>query len=73
MRLRLIWFTLPYPAAAQSGPGCHYLVYSMSSVCDGHALVSTEDRGTKKNIVHANMFLFSFPRHRARSDSLLLG
>lgn len=67
MRMRLIWFALPYPAAAQSSPGCHCLVYSMSSVCDGHVLVSTEDKETererkkKRQHSHANMSLFSFP------------
>lgn len=65
MRMRLIWFALPYPAAAQLSPGCHCPVYSMSSVCDGHVLVSTEDKGTesqkKRQHSHANMSLFSFP------------
>lgn len=75
MRMRLIWFALPYPAAAQPSPGCHCPVYSMSSVCDGHVLVSTEDKGTesqkkKDNTRMQTCLCFHFQRHRARSDSL---
>lgn len=32
MRMRLIWFKLPYPAAAQSRPRCHHPVYSVCCV-----------------------------------------
>lgn len=63
MRMRLIWFALPYPAAAQPSPGCHCPVYSMSSVCDGHVLVSTEDKGTesqKKKTTLACKHVFVF-------------
>lgn len=42
MGMRLIWFTLPYPPAAQSSPSCHCLIYSVS-VCDDCVLASTED------------------------------
>lgn len=74
--MRLIWFTLPYPPAAQSSPSCHCLIYSVS-VCDDCILASTEDEGRErerdggKNVL-ANMSLFSFLRHQARSESLLL-
>lgn len=74
--MRLIWFTLPYPPAAQSSPSCHCLIYSVS-VCDDCVLASTEDEGRErerdggKNVL-ANMSLFSFLRHQARSESLLL-
>lgn len=61
MRMRLIWFTLPYPAAAQSSPGCHCLVYSTSSVCDGHVLVPTEDKGTEKKLCMQTCLRFHFP------------
>lgn len=73
MCMRLIWFKLPYPAAAQSRPGCHRLVASVSSsVCDGRGLVSTEDRGTKKILCIQICFCFSIPRHEASRESLRL-
>lgn len=45
--MRLIWFTLPYPPAAQSSPSCHCLIYSVS-VCDDCVLASTEDEGRER-------------------------
>lgn len=45
--MRLIWFTLPYPPAAQSSPSCHCLIYSVS-VCDDCILASTEDEGRER-------------------------
>lgn len=69
MRMRLIWFALPYPAAAQPSLGCHCFIYSPSCVCGGCVLASTENKGRERN-TRANTNSVSSSKKRVSSDSL---